>query len=129
MANENEPIRTFATFVDKAIPMAGLKTPIEKFEGRNRSSIEPIHLLPNPDVPTKPAETLVRKELPTQLLAMLKETCNSLSANDATVLQMWIEGRNVNEVAAQLNCTADAVRAAREQLLRRIHVTIDPPSS
>ena len=73
MSNENEPIKTFATFVDKAIPMAGLKTPIEAFVGRTRSVIDPIHLLPNPDTPIIPLDRTGRKELSTQLLAKLKE--------------------------------------------------------
>ncbi len=33
MSSENEPIRNFATFVDKAIPMAGLKTPVVTYRG------------------------------------------------------------------------------------------------
>jgi hypothetical protein len=130
MAGQNEPIKMIATFVEKATPMDGLKTPLEAFVGRSRSAIEPIHMLPNADGLTQPADFEIRRELSALLFAKFKAVSEaSLSANDVLLARSWIEGRNEKDVAAQLNWTVDAVRVARERLSRRIHVTIDPQPS
>jgi hypothetical protein len=60
----------------------------------------------------------------------LQSTAESvLSPLDAGVLRTWLEGWNECDAAAELKVSVPEIRAAREQLLRRIHVTIDPPSS
>jgi hypothetical protein len=131
--SQNDPIQLIASFSEQAMPMPGLKVPESEFAGRNRSTNNEIHWLPTIQVVAQPNESSTDSRegrLRAFVVGKLCELAATVPAtNDSMLIAAWLEGRDDNDVAGQLNWTADAVRVARHKLLERIRVTIDPPST
>ena len=105
----------FFEFSDFAIPMDG--------DGSTQPPSAPRYEIP-------PSRTEGYKPLRWALLQKLKEAvATSLTGDEALLISSWIEGKDEFEVAKTMNWTPEAVRAARQKLLHRIRLTIDPPST
>lgn len=104
----------FIEFSDFAIPMDGNGSTLLQSQTRH-------------ELPSRRAEGY--KPLRWALLQKLKDAvATSLTADEAMLMASWIEGKDEFEVAVKLNRSPDAVRATRQKLMQRIHLTIDPPS-
>lgn len=126
-----DPIQWMDTFTEKVVPSPAIANMVESFEGKTRCQNDPIPFQTEYDAIVASPKLMVSSgELQAVFVEKLREIVSSNSSSlDSIVLSSWLEGRNLHNVADQLNWMSDAVRQARKDLVKRLRVSIAPPGA